>query len=542
MLRRPYATVLLGLCIVLRIGSLVRPCLSDDEATYAVVARDMLAGHALYRDVVDHKPPAIYLVGELTQAIGGPTGGMVLLHGLLIAVVWATAMLLAGLVRRFEPALRAPPTTRGAAPAAASTADERGPGVAALLYIVFTTTLIDVDSLAANCELFMMLPLVGSMVIFLGARDRLLHHAAAGALIGVGMLFKYQAGIQLPLLALALVIAQRRTPVRALLGVVTLAAGVAIPVLVAITWLWSCGALHAAWFWFRFNFAYINTGANDSMLPRMVIRGGFVVLAALPLYAMAIAAVASRRYHRPAFRKLMLGWAAVGLAAVAVGGRFFGHYFHQVTPALAILATPVALELGRRQPRVFMACLALPASVFFVLSLGHDRLMAAAGEPDPDYPAVVAWLDDHAPRSSNLCIWGNSPNLYFDANRPLGCRFVFANYLTGLSPATSTQTDPAVDSSANIVPEAWDMLEIDLQKRSPQFIVDASAGNVAFYGKYPPSKFPRLWRILQCRYEPAATVAGMRIYRRLAIPRCTSAALELTRLANPEGADLESDD
>jgi len=539
MLRRRYAAALLGLCIVLRIGSLLRPCLSDDEATYAVVARDMLAGHALYRDVVDHKPPAIYLVGELTQAIGGPIGGMVLLHLLLIAVVWATAMLLAGLVRRFEPSLRAPPTAPGAAPAAD---DERGPATAALLYIVFTTTLIDVDSLAANCELFMMLPLVASMVIFLGARERLLHHAAAGALIAVGMLFKYQAGIQLPLLALALVIAQRRAPVRALRGVVALAVGVAIPALVTIAWLRSCGALHAAWFWFRFNFAYINTGANDSMLPRMVIRGGFVVLAALPLYVMAIAAVASRGYQRPAFRKLMLGWAAVGLAAVAVGGRFFGHYFHQVTPALAILATPVALELARRRPRGFVVCLALPATVFFVLSLAHDRLMAAAGEPDPDYQPVVTWLDDHAPRSGKLCIWGNSPNLYFDAGRPLGCRFVFANYLTGLSPATSTQTDPAVDSSANIVPEAWDMLELDLLKRSPEFIVDASPGNVAFYGKYPPSKFPRLWKILQCHYEPAATVAGMRIYRRLAIPRCTSAALDLTKLANLGEADLEADD
>jgi len=538
MMRRRYAAALLGLCIVLRIGSLVRPCLSDDEATYAVVARDMLAGHALYRDVVDHKPPAIYLVGELTQAIGGPVGGMVLLHILLIAVVWVTAMLLARLVCRFEPSL-APPAAQGAAPTAG---DERGPAIAALLYIVFTTTLIDVDSLAANCELFMMLPLVASMVIFLGARARLLHYAAAGALIGVGMLFKYQAGIQLPLLALALVIAQRRTPVRALLGVVALAVGVAIPVLVKIAWLWSCGALHAAWFWFRFNFAYINTGDNDSMLPRMLIRVGFVVLAALPRYAMAIAAVANRGYQRPAFRMLMLGWAAVGLAAVTVGGRFFGHYFHQVTPALAILATPVALDLARRRPRGFVACLALPATVFFVLSLVHDRLMAAAGEPDPDYRPVVTWLDDHAPRSNKLCIWGNSPILYFDANRPLGCRFVFANYLTGLSPATSTQTDPAVDSSANIVPEAWDMLELDLLKRSPQFIVDASPGNVAFYGKYPPSKFPRLWKILQCNFEPAATVAGMQIYRRLAIPRCTSAALDPTRLANPGEADLEADD
>ena len=515
-----------ALGVLLRLPTFGRALLSDDEAIYATTADAMARGDQLYRDVVDHKPPAIYVVYAATQAVGGPIGGMVVLHLVLIGVVFATGLVLARIVQRHGP-----------------WTDPRAPAAAALLWIVYTTTLVDVDALAANCELFMMLPLVASMVIFLGAHERLRYYAAAGALIGVGMLFKYQAGIQLPLLALALVISQRRTPVRAMLGVVTLGVGVARPVLVTIAWLWSCGALHAAWFWFRFNFAYINTGANDSMLPRMMIRGGFVVLAALPLYAMASAAVANRRYRRPAFRKLMLGWAAVGLAAVTVGGRFFGHYFHQVTPALAILATPVALELCRRRPRSFVAGLALPATVFFVLSLAHDQLMAAAGEPDPDYQTVVSWLDDHAARSSKLCIWGNSPNLYFDANRPLGCRFVFSNYLTGLSPATSTQTDPEVDSSANIVPEAWDMLELDLLRRSPQFIIDGSAGNVAFYGKYPPSKFPRLWRILQCNYEPTATVAGMRIYRRLAIPRCTSPALDPTRLANlGETADFEADD
>src|SRR5450755_1616083 len=97
------AAALLGLCVVLRIVSLVRLCQSDDEATYAVVAREMLTGHALYLDAADHKPPAIYITYEVTQAIAGPIGGMVLLHALLIGVGWATGLLLAGIVRRYGP-------------------------------------------------------------------------------------------------------------------------------------------------------------------------------------------------------------------------------------------------------------------------------------------------------------------------------------------------------------------------------------------------------------------------------------------------------
>ena len=74
-----------------KVGTDLR-CLSDDEATYAVVAREVLAGQVLYRDVVDHKPPGIYAVNAATQALGGPVGGMVLLHLLLIVVVWGTGL------------------------------------------------------------------------------------------------------------------------------------------------------------------------------------------------------------------------------------------------------------------------------------------------------------------------------------------------------------------------------------------------------------------------------------------------------------------
>jgi hypothetical protein len=130
---------------------------------------------------------------------------------------------------------------------------------------------------------------------------------------------------------------------------------------------------------------------------------------------------------------------------------------------------------------------------------------------------VVRWLDERG--EGALCIWGNSPVLYFTANRPLGCRFVFSNYLSGLSPATSTQTDASVDSSRYIVREAWPMLEHDLDERQPRFLVDGSPGNVAFYGKYPPARFPGLACRLDRDYDAVAEVAGMQIYERRATAR-----------------------
>ena len=106
--------------------------------------------------------------------------------------------------------------------------------------------------------------------------------------------------------------------------------------------------------------------------------------------------------------------------------------------------------------------------------------------------------------------------LYFEARRPLGTRFVFSNYLTGLSPATRTQTDPNVDASANVVPESWDMLEADLRERRPRFFVDTSPGNLGAYGKFPPVRFPRLRVILDRDYTSIGEVGGARIFARRA--------------------------
>jgi 4-amino-4-deoxy-L-arabinose transferase-like glycosyltransferase len=503
--------VLLFACLALRVVGLIRPCLSDDEATYCVVGREMLAGRVLYRDVVDHKPPLIYVTYAATQAIGGPTGGMRLLHLLTALVVFATALLIGRVVRD-------PLASSGGA---GGDARGRVPFFAALLYIVFSTTLLDFDSQAANCEIFMLLPLTASVVIYLSAlpgRLRFFRLWVAGALVALAMLYKYQAAVQLPLYALHLAWVARRRPARLAAGWGALAAGVAVVLAAAVAILHLGGAWQGAWFWFRFNFAYIKQGFRPSeMVVRAALRISYGVLPAVFLWILGLrAAWASiRRPSRPDDPErvdlFLVGWLLVSALAVTAGGRFFGHYFHQVTAPLAALAAPEVTRLARARPKLVWAALAIPAAAFTLLGLGHDWTMTAAGEPDPDYPAIAAFVDAHSDPGDALVVWGNAPVLYFEARRPLGSRFVFSNYLTGLSPATRTQSDPRADASANVVAESWDMLETDLASRRPRLFVDTSPGNIGAYGKFPTAHFPRLQRILDRDYAPIGEVAGARI-------------------------------
>jgi 4-amino-4-deoxy-L-arabinose transferase-like glycosyltransferase len=503
---------LLFACLALRVVGLFRPCLSDDEATYCVVAREMLSGRTLYRDVVDHKPPLIYLTYAATQALGGPTGGMRLLHLLTAMVVFATSLLVGRIAR-----------DRGPGMAGASVADRRAVSFfGAVLYAVFSTTLFDVDSQAANCELFMMLPLTASVLIYLRdgvSRPRWLSLWATGALVAIATLYKYQAAIQIPLFAIHLTWVERRRPVALMAGLAAMLAGVAAVLSAAVVVAHLSGAWEGAWFWFRFNFAYIKQGFHLSeLLSRAAARISYAVLPALLLWILGVrAALLSLRrpltHDEPWHADLFLtGWLLVSVIAVTAGGRFFGHYFHQTTAPLSVLAAPAAVRLARTRPRLVGAALGIPTTLFFLLGLLHSPVMAAVGDPDPDYPAIAAYLDARSAPSDSLVVWGNAPVLYFEADRPLGSRFVFSNYLTGLSPATRTQTDPSADASANVVPESWDMLEADLKERRPRFFVDTSPGNIGAYGKFPPVRYPRLRAILDRDYAPIGEVAGARIF------------------------------
>jgi 4-amino-4-deoxy-L-arabinose transferase-like glycosyltransferase len=491
-------------CFGLRAVSLFRACLSDDEAIYAVVAREMLSGRALYRDVVDHKPPLIYFIYALTQAIGGPRGGMVVLHLVTIAVVLATALLLSRLVREF----------------AALPSDSRAPWWAAFLYAVFTTTLLPFDALAANCELFMMLPLTASVLFFLRAATNLRARPLllSGLLVGLAALCKYQALVQWILYGAVLVMTHRRRLPRAILAAAVVGAGAALALGAAIATFAALGSLDPAYFWFRFNFAYIKTGFSlQDTLARAAMRVSFVAASAACLWILGTraAVLAWRRSPVPTtFARFAALWAVASALAVTTGGRFFGHYFHQLTAPLAVLAAPAAAQLWQQRRRLMTAAVGVPALSFLLLGIFQPQIFPAVGASPPDYRRMTDMIAAHTHPGDPLVVWGNLPVLYFEAGRPLGTRFVFSNYMTGLSPATPSQSDPSVDASPNVVPESWDMFEADLADRRPRIVIDTSPGNVAAYGKFPPSNFPRLQSILDRDYKVAAEDAGVRLFIR----------------------------
>jgi hypothetical protein len=520
-----------ALGVLLRLPTFSRPLLSDDEAIYAATADALNRGDLLFRDVVDHKPPAVYHVYEAAFAafgryqMHGP-------HALVILAVLLTAGLLFAIRRREA---SDGPAARSSALAAAG------------LFLIFSTTWHDYDTLGANCELYLLPFQAGAAWMLLrdlgrpsrGARAAA-SHLTIGLLIGASALFKYQGltflGASVGMLVWSSINGRASWRRTAAMGVCQVA-GALVPAALYLLWCAAAGNAADAVYWFRFNFSYVNAGLTGlTAIGRGLRRTAMIGGVALVPYALGVAAAvgAAARVARVIRRRLRgargfdadepapaavlgLAWLATSAIAVAAGGRFFGHYFHLVLAPLCLLAAPAFCRLwnagwSRRAPLIAL-CL-LPALFFFGLATVGRSVAAALDEREPDYDAVAARIDELTTPDERIFVWGNTPQLYVLARRPMGARFSSANFVTGESPGTPTETG-RWNADANQSPARWEMLFADLERRRPALFVDAAAAGWDGYGRYPLARYPRLRAYVDQNYRPVDARGGVVVYRRL---------------------------
>jgi hypothetical protein len=504
----------------LRVPTFMARVLSDDEAIYATTASEMARGAVLYRDVVDHKPPGIYDVYLASILALGPynTHGA---HAAVVLSVLLTAVLLWSTARRLY----------------------REEGVdlaAALLFTVFSTAMFRYDSLAANCELLLLLPQAAGLWWLVrrgdGARRPWQVYVGAGVLTGLATIIKYQGATFLAVIAAAAALEARdgRRGAGRAAGLVlgaTAAAGL-VPALYLLR-AWHAGGLDALWYWFTFNFAYIRAGrsglqALEFGITRLAIVGGTAAFLPYALGAagawravkecVALGAGRSATELEPGVeaRALSLTWLASSCVAVAAGGRYFGHYFHHVLPALCLLASGPLVRVwtaGRGLRPVVGALVAVPAVGFLAAAATPSGATFGDTNPQPPYGVLASRLEALSALDDRVFVWGNSPQVYALAERPMGTRFSFCNYLTGVSPGTPTEKGEA-DARPNVVRDAWGMLFDDLDRRRPRWIVDAAAAGWDGYGAFPMTRYPRLSGYVRAHYAARLRVAGTVIYER----------------------------
>lgn len=489
--------LLLAICVARAPGA-VFGVVNIDETDFGLIARVLSQGGVMYRDVVETKPPLVYLAylpTALTPFSLWPA------RVVAVLTLFATCLVL----RRVALAW-------GYGPRAGWLCAWAG----------LLATLCEVPSV--NAELLMNLPSALALLALVRARQRdgLGHTAAAGAWTSVASLLKHQAGILLvPLLVGVLwpekeASASRRSTGTRLASASALLVAFALPWLLALAlWTaWGARADFIEWNFFR-NMHYVG-GIPDPPWLRLT---GFVVLCvigATPLLWI----LALREALRPwdAVRAMLVSALVVTWVPVCLGGRFYEHYFLQFAPPLALLAGVGAdrllagwssLPKWKRLSAVALLTLPVLGSVGFCFARG---LFGQYPAQEPRTREVAAWLRSHSAPGDRLFVWGHYTPLYWLAKVDPGTRYLNTSVQMGnFDPG---QLPPGFDVAPFRSEVDIQRTLEDLETRRPAWVVDTAPADIHHWSAVPLAKFPELEAYIHSHYALVASPAGAAVYRR----------------------------
>ena len=303
-----------------RLPALVSHPFNIDESYYSAGAVELLSGGVFFRDVVDHKPPGIYWLYALIYRLAGAFN-ITAVHVALVVVVALTAYFVGRAAREFFGAQAA--------------------RWAAMLYVASSVVGPPNDFQAANSELFVNLPLV--IAFWLSARGwvrgRISPTSAFGMGLALGLAVLIRPQAAWTALPVAVVFIRRGASLKALACAVL---GGALPTLSCLGWMWHSDVLLEAQGSLAYAAYYSNCLPLEVKLANGVLKTLLFVAIDVGLL-LPIATLLVRWRQRDGVWKhgagcLLAAWLLGNCLAVAMGGRFYPHYFIALLPPLAVMA------------------------------------------------------------------------------------------------------------------------------------------------------------------------------------------------------------
>lgn len=483
--RRPGLVLIAGIvamALLVRLPSFMHGIYNPDEAAIGVQAIAMRDGGRLYVDVADRKPPLPAVIYETVFRVTGSTDLRVL-HVLAALFLAAGASVLALDARRRHGAVAG--------------------WVAAGLAVAGAIAFLPGDAQAANFAQFAFAPGAAAIVWCRrgGARWALLGGVALGLAVLCRQSWVY--GIVAAMLAAALA-GRRRDAAAVVAGT---AGGISVAALVSPFsdfWRWS----------FTSNGSFATAAFEpDRTLGRLASSTSIFVAFHVAACALTVVAAACRWRHRRAWRDdadLWL-WLLTGLAAVATGFHFFGHYWLQIVPVVVVIAVealyagpaPLAARLSARWWRLGVAAVVGSAIVGLVFGF-----VPGAFRDDPDPTELAAYVEQRTEPGEPVLVWGNFAEVLLLADRAPGGALVHSDFVTGrdggdeVGAATLDQATPG----------AFDQMMDELREDPPALVLDTSTADVRGYGDYPLAMFPALDDFVDDHYRLVGRVDGVDVY------------------------------
>lgn len=495
-----YPLFLLIISFFTRLPSLFVPVLDADEAMYANAARGILRGLAMYRDVIDQKPPLIYYLYSLLLAV---VNDLRFVHFAAVFFVWGTAVVMYRLVSDLY--------------------DKKSGMIAGIAYVLFVAGI----GQASNTQIFANFFVSLGVYLFFYAEQssakRYLMLFLAAALVGVSSLFRQQMVFTLlPMIAVVMFQCFNKKIRCTVLEFLILAVGVVLPYVPFFLYFQSIDTLNDFMRWaYLYNFKYLQLG-SELDLTRTLIKALVIAVVAsnLVLWWYALKKVFcffARRFEpnekKPLFFAVV--WFAVSVYSVTMGHRFYTHYFLQLTPVLVFLAAPGiaavffdAKEISRWKKGALVFLFTAPV-VGFLVFFGINASLERYDCQKSFVVKTAEAIQQNSKEDDRVFVWGSAIPLYL-ADRQTATRFV--NSAFAFENRDPCYPPKSFDVSELAKTDEFKMLMDDLRNKKPEIVVDTSDSNLHCWANYPIEKFPPLREFVKGNYRLTEDIDGMRIY------------------------------
>jgi 4-amino-4-deoxy-L-arabinose transferase-like glycosyltransferase len=464
--------VLLLLTVALRAPAFVVDVFNSDETFLATQADVISDGGKLYEEAADRKPPLVPYLYAATFALFSTTALWSVRVMAMLAVALTALFLALEARKRYG---------------------DRAGWIAGVLMVLASVAFAPQDGQAANFEVFM-LPSMTAAVLLAG-RGR---SFSSGVAVAFATLAKQTgAATLLPVLYLVWRHRGRRGAADAL-------GGFALPLALVALFVGPGELL----FWTTIgNGSYLGiSGQWGMVLLMLVIMTAAFAAANLPIVWTLPRAWRERRTEGRGDTDLWL-WLLSAVLSVAVGLRFFGHYYLQLLPPLVLLTAGVLVRSSRV---AVQRTIALAAGVA-VVAAGLAFLVRPFNEK-AQYKPVSQYLKERAGRDDRILVWGHVPEIYWASGKRPATRFLTSGFLSGWEPGRPGNDAKVEDAT----PGAWELFFEDFAIHPPTYILDTAYSGIRGAKYYTIARYPPLARVVYRDYDYVESVDGISIYKRRA--------------------------